>query len=66
MSIAIKKFLSMLDQEVLSDGRLNDDQKRVLKKVCEKIYILETTVDSSQMPSQIAGEIKLFAGDYAS
>ena len=36
------------------------------KKVCEKIYILETTVDSSQMPSQIAGEIKLFAGDYAS
>ena len=56
----------MLDQEVLSDGRLNDDQKRVLKKVCEKIYILETTVDSSQMPSQIAGEIKLFAGDYAS
>ena len=66
MSIAIKKFLSMLDQEVLSDGRLNDDQKRVLKKVCEKIYILETTVDSSQMPSQITGEIKLFAGDYAS
>jgi len=64
MSIAIKKFLSMLDQEIGSDNELNSDQKNVLRKVCEKIYVLETTGDSSQMPSQIREDIKFYAQDF--
>lgn len=64
MSIAIKKFLSMLDQETGNDPELNDDQKIVLRKLCEKIYVLETTGESSQMPSQIREEIKFYAKDF--
>ena len=64
MSIAIKKFLTMLNQEVLSDGDLNDGQKEVLKKVCERIYLLETTSNSTQIPSQITAEIKDSAVNY--
>ena len=64
MSIAIKKFLSMLDQELASTSEINDAQKMALKKVCEKIYLLETTVDSSLMPTQIRGEIKSYSKDF--
>ena len=64
MSIAIKKFLLMLENEILSDTSINDSQKNVLKKLCEKIYILETTSDTSQMPTYIRDEIKFYAKDY--
>ena len=64
MSIAIKKFLSMLDQELLSDDKLSENQKKVLKKFCEKVYVLETTNDgSAQLPSQIREEVKFYADD---
>ena len=59
MSIAIKKFLLMLENEILSDTSINDSQKNVLKKLCEKIYILETTSDTSQMPTYISESPRL-------
>lgn len=64
MSIAIKKFLSMLEQEVASINEINEKQKNALKKVCEKIYILETTLDSSLMPAQIREEVKFYSKDF--
>lgn len=64
MSIATKKFLLMLEEEISSDNDINETQKKVLKKLCEKIYILETTSDSAQIPTNIKEEIKSFAKEY--
>ena len=64
MSIATKKFQIMLEQEIESDKDLTVDQRNALKKLCYKIYILETTNDSSIMPTQIKEEIKFFANEY--
>jgi hypothetical protein len=66
MSIAIRKFLSMLEQEIGSDSEISEKQKNVLKKICEKIYVLETTGDSSQMPNAIRDEVKFYARDFES
>jgi hypothetical protein len=66
MSIAIKKFLSMLENEISSDTSTNETQKAVLTKLCEKIYILESTNDKGQIPANIKEEIKFYAKEYES
>jgi len=64
MSIAIRKFLSMLEIEIEKDSSANESQKKILKKLCEKIYISESTSESNQMPGIIREDIKFFAKDY--
>ena len=64
MSIALKKFLSMLENGIASDDSINKNQKTILKKLCERIYMIEMTSDASQITSNIKEEIKLYAKSY--
>lgn len=60
MSISFKKINSMIAREVELCTDLSDRQKRVLREACEKIYMLESSVDlvsSQQTISDIKGEI---------
>jgi hypothetical protein len=64
MSIGTKKFLSMLDQELAEDDSISENQRKILKNICERIYVLETTGESSQLPTSIREEIKFYAKDF--
>lgn len=65
MSIAIKKFMAMLEEEINSKSGLSESQKNVLKKVCEKVYVLENTdANSLDINSKIRDEVKFYADDF--
>ena len=60
MSISFKKINSMIAEEVGLSLDLSEHQKRTLRETCEKIYMLESSVDlvsSQQTISDIKGEI---------
>ena len=64
MSIATNKFLSMLNEEISKDRGIDESQKATLMKLCRAIYLLETTAESTQIPSSIKEEIKRYAKEY--
>ena len=60
MSISFKKINSMISNEVDNFSDLSTRQKRVLRETCEKIYMLESSVEqvsSQQTISDIKGEV---------
>ena len=60
MSISFRKINSMISREVEICADLSDQQKRILREACEKIYMLESSVDlvsSQQTIADIKGEI---------
>lgn len=67
MSISFKKINSMIAEEVSLCSELTSDQKQTLKEICQKIYMLESSVglvSSQQTISDIKGEIVHRAGDF--
>lgn len=67
MSISFKKINSMISEEVSLCSDLTDDQRRTLQQTCEKIYMLESSVDlvsSQQTISDIKGEIASRASSF--
>lgn len=62
MSISFKKINSMIEAEILEKTELSDEQKKVLKDLCEKIYMIESSIEqgsNQQIISDIKGEITL-------
>jgi len=59
LSIAIKKFYSMLDEELKANTNIPDDQKNAIRSICEKVYMLESTdSNAANINSKIRDEIK--------
>lgn len=66
MSIAIKKFYSMLDEELKANTNIPDDQKNAIRSICEKVYMLESTdSNAANINSKIRDEIKLNADRFS-
>ena len=66
MSIAIKKFYSMLDEELKSNTNISDNQKNAIRSICEKVYMLESTdSNAANINSKIRDEIKLNADRFS-
>ena len=60
MSISFKKINSMISAEVDLLSDLSDRQRRVLRETCEKIYMMESSVEqvsSQQTINDIKGEV---------
>ena len=60
MSISFKKINKMISEEVKLCSDLSEKQKRTLGQTCEKIYMLESSVElvsSQQTISDIKGGI---------
>ena len=67
MSISFKKINSMISSEVELCNDLSKEQKRTLREACEKIYMLESSVESvstQQTISDIRGEITIRADKF--
>lgn len=68
MSISFRKINGMISQEVDACSDLTERQKRALREACEKIYMLETSIESvssHQTISDIRAEILLKADEYS-
>jgi len=66
LSIAIKKFYSMLDEELKANTNIPDDQKNAIRSICEKVYMLESTdSNAANINSKIRDEIKLNADRFS-
>lgn len=66
MSIAIRKFYSMLDEELKSNTNISDNQKNAIRSICEKVYMLESTdSNAANINSKIRDEIKLNADRFS-
>ncbi len=60
MSISFKKINSMISKEVELCSDLSAEKMRALRETCEKIYMLESSVESvsgQQAVSDIKGEV---------
>lgn len=67
MSISFKKINSMISSEVDLCDELSMEQKRTLREACEKIYMLESSVESvssQQTTSDIRGEVIMRADKF--
>jgi hypothetical protein len=67
VSISFKKINSMITNEVSLCDDLTEEQRRTLRDTCEKIYMLESSVESvssQQLISDIRGEIILRADKF--
>jgi hypothetical protein len=66
MSISFKKVNSMIETEVELQEGMSDEQKKVLKELCEKIYMIESSVETGnnqQLIQDVKGQIARRAGD---
>jgi len=64
MSVGYKKISEMISQEVAAIGHLSAEQQDRLRNLCNKIYMLEASTDSSsgaRMKENVMGEISLAA-----
>jgi len=64
MSISYKKINSMISSVINEKTDLNEDKKDVLREVCEKVYMIESSVEQTsghQIINDIKGEISLKA-----
>jgi len=69
MSINYKKMASLIDQEVNKVSDLSCSQKERLSKLSNKIYTLESSIDSissQKMVDEIRKEISLAVSDFYS
>lgn len=60
MSISFRKINSMISDEIDHFSDLSKRQKCVLREACEKIYMLESSIEqasSQQTISDIKGEV---------
>lgn len=67
MSISYKKVNSMISEQIDSIDSDDAEQKALLKDLCEKIYMIESSVDqmsSHQIIRDIMGEITNKSSDY--
>lgn len=67
MSISYKKINSMITAQVEITESLDDKQKKLLKDLCEKIYMIESSIEqisNQQVINDIKGEITLKADQY--
>jgi hypothetical protein len=67
MSISYKKINSMIADEVNLISDLSQENKKILRELCEKIYILESSINQAsnqQTISDIKGEIVLKADSF--
>lgn len=66
MSISYKKINSMIEIEV-DRQEIDDEQKKLLKDLCTKIYLIESSLEkggSHQVINDIRGEISLKSDEY--
>jgi hypothetical protein len=67
MSISYKKINSMIEIEIANTTGLLEEQKKVLMDLCEKIYMIESSIEqggNQQTISDIKGEINLKAARF--
>jgi hypothetical protein len=67
MSISYKKINLMIEQEIERLDELSKDQKRGLRTLCEKIYMMESSIEqvsNQQTIADIKGEISLKADSF--
>ena len=67
MSISYKKINLMIAQEVEHVDKLSKGKKRVLRELCEKIYMMESSIEqvsNQQTIADIKGEIVLKADSF--
>ena len=67
MSISFKKINSMIETEIFENAELQDTQKKVLKELCAKIYMIESSIEqgsNQQTISDIKGEITLKSDNF--
>lgn len=67
MSISYKKINSMISEQVEEYEDLTQDQRKLLIDLCEKVYMIESSVEQvsgQQIISDIKGEITLKANKY--
>ena len=60
MSISYKKINSMIAKAVAQTDDLSEGSKQILKEICEKIYMLESSIErvsNQQTIADIKGEI---------
>lgn len=64
MSIGYSKISEMIDQEVNSIDGLTNEQRKHLKDLCDKIYLLRGSADyrnRSRFKEEIVGEVSRMA-----
>ena len=68
MSISFKKINSMIEIEMNESQDLSDDQKVILKELCEKIYMIESSIEqgsNQQLINDVKGEIARKADSFS-
>ena len=69
MSISYRKINLMIEQEIECLDELSKNQKRGLRELCEKVYMMESSigqVSNQQTIADIKGEISLRADSFGS
>lgn len=64
MSIAMKKFRSLLENEIRKNTKLSIKQQQILTDTCLEIYVKLSSTENSRISSDIREDIKYRAGDF--